>query len=490
MKIIKNKYIKYSIISFSVLLLIYFSMSMFFRNHFYFGTIVNGINVSGKTVEDLDKEIGAKTFSYTLELEERGNIKEEIKAEDIKLKYDGKDKSQALKDSQNSKSWILSLFKSNKTKMDNVVTYDETLLKEKFEKLSCLDSKNIVEPKDAYFAYTNSGYHIIKEINGNKIKKDILYSNIVNSILTGDTKIILEDIKCYEAPIYTEKSEKINETKKYLDKYIASQITYTFNGGKKVIDSEVINNWIIIDGDLVITFNESKIKIFVSQLASNYNTFGKKRDFITSLGTTVKVGGGNYGWIVNVNKEISEIISIIKEGQTVNREPIYSQTAASRNINDLGDTYVEINLAMQHLWFYKNGFLVTEGDVVTGNTSKNNGTPTGIYRLNYKEKNATLDGEDYSVPVSFWMPFNGNIGIHDATWRKTFGGEIYIKNGSHGCINAPYYLANKIFDNIISGTPVVCYYLPIPKVIPPVVPPVTPPVTPPITPPAPPTPTQ
>jgi lipoprotein-anchoring transpeptidase ErfK/SrfK len=99
-----------------------------------------------------------------------------------------------------------------------------------------------------------------------------------------------------------------------------------------------------------------------------------------------------------------------------------------------------------------------EGDVVTGNVSLNDATPVGIYRLKYKEKNATLKGEGYSSPVSFWMPFNGGIGIHDANWRSVFGGEIYKTNGSHGCINSPYNLAQTIFDNINAGTPVVCYY--------------------------------
>lgn len=56
------------------------------------------------------------------------------------------------------------------------------------------------------------------------------------------------------------------------------------------------------------------------------------------------------------------------------------------------------------------------------------------------------------------MPFNGGIGIHDAIWRSQFGGNIYKTNGSHGCVNAPPYLAQKIFENIEPGTPIVCYY--------------------------------
>lgn len=107
---------------------------------------------------------------------------------------------------------------------------------------------------------------------------------------------------------------------------------------------------------------------------------------------------------------------------------------------------------------YKNGSLVVQGDVVTGNVSENDATPAGVYRLKYKERNATLKGQGYSSPVSYWMPFNGGIGIHDANWRSVFGGEIYKTGGSHGCVNSPYDLAKTVFENIDAGTPVVCYY--------------------------------
>ena len=115
-------------------------------------------------------------------------------------------------------------------------------------------------------------------------------------------------------------------------------------------------------------------------------------------------------------------------------------------------------MATQHLWFYKNGSLVIDGDVVTGNVNNNRSTPTGIYKLKYKQRDATLKGDNYATQVSFWMPFNGGIGIHDANWRYAFGGNIYMTNGSHGCVNAPYNLANTIFNNIEENTPVVCYY--------------------------------
>ena len=136
--------------------------------------------------------------------------------------------------------------------------------------------------------------------------------------------------------------------------------------------------------------------------------------------------GGDYGWSINRAKETKALIIAIKEGQTIAKEPAYIQTALSHGNNDIGNTYVEINLTKQHLWFYKNGALIAQGDIVTGNVSSNHKTPEGIYKLKYKQRDAVLRGSDYASPVTFWMPFNGGIGIHDASWRSSLE-ERYIR---------------------------------------------------------------
>jgi len=146
------------------------------------------------------------------------------------------------------------------------------------------------------------------------------------------------------------------------------------------------------------------------------------------------------------------------EGKSISKEPAYYQTATAHGKDDIGNTYVEVDLVGQHIWFYKNGLLITQGDVVTGTYgSDKTRTPVGIYKIDYKETNATLVGENYAAPVDFWLPFNGGIGIHDAGWRTAFGGELYKTGGSHGCVNSPYEVAKTIFNNIEVGTPVVCY---------------------------------
>ncbi|SFD25384.1 L,D-transpeptidase family protein [Clostridium uliginosum] len=453
-----NKNKKSMIICFSIFMSIYLGGSAYFINHFHFGTKINGINVTGKTVKQADELISSSISIYVLELQGRDGKNEEIKGTNIALTYNPKDKITNLKDSQNPLSWITSIFSNSHTKFDELVKFDETLLKEQINKLSYFDSKNIVKPKNAGFNYIDDAYEIEKEVMGNKIIKKNLYENIKSSFLKGDTLLNLGDTNSYENPKYITNSNEVLEAKKLLDKYTSMKITYTFGSKQETADGSIINKWLETDENMNVVFNEKKMISYITSLAREYNTFGNAIDFLSSSGKTIQVNGGNYGWLIDKTKEVKDLIEIIKNGQDVTKEPAYSQTAVSHDKNDIGNTYLEIDMTKQHVWFYKNGALVTEGDVVTGNLNNNCETPVGVCRLNYKERKATLKGKNYSAPVNFWLPFNGNIGLHDASWRDKFGGEIYKTSGSHGCVNAPYELANKIFDNIESGTPVVCYY--------------------------------
>jgi len=445
------------IISICTLLVIYLGMVIYFMNHFYFGSAINCINVSGKNVEDVNEQMASELQTYVLNIKERGGKNEQIRANEVGLNYNSDGRFKDLKDRQNPYKWISAFFNTDDSKMIEGVKYDKELLRKRVDKLSCFDSNNIVEPKNPSFKYTDNGYVIVSEVDGNKINKDILYDHVSDAILKEETTIDLEWINCYVKPLYTSNSQKIIDTKNMLNKYVFSKITYNFGEHKELLDGYIINKWLTVDENFKVTFDEKEAKNYIDVLSNNYNTIGKRRSFVSSSGKTINIGGGDYGWSINRAKETKALIIAIKEGQTIAKEPEYIQTALSHGNNDIGDSYVEINLTKQHLWFYKNGYLIAQGDIVTGNVSSNHKTPGGIYNLKYKQRDAVLRGSDYASPVTFWMPFNGGIGIHDASWRSTFGGKIYKTDGSHGCINSPYYLAKAIFDNIEAGIPVVCY---------------------------------
>lgn len=432
-------------------------MAAYFINHLYFGSSINGISVSGKTIEEAEKELPSDAEAYILILKERGGKTEEVRGLDIGLTCNLDGQIQSLKDIQNPFKWISAVFNSKDYKVTGGVLFNEDLLKTRLNSLSCFKEEYITEPKNPGFQYTGSSYSVTPEVKGNRINSDVLFDYACKAISQMERTVDLDEIYCYDDPEYSAGSQKVTDTKNLLNKYVSSKITYTFGESKEVVDGSRISKWINIDDNLKVTLDEEKVRDYFSELSKKYDTVGKAKTFTTSSGKIIKVSGGDYGWQINTYKEAEDLISAIKEGQTITKKPAYSQTAYSYGSDNIGSTYLEINLAKQHLWFYKDGTLVVQGDVVTGNVSHNNATPAGIYKVKYKQRNAVLNGPDYSSPVTFWMPFNGGIGLHDASWRSVFGGNIYKTNGSHGCVNTSYSVARAVFNIIQPGDPVVCY---------------------------------
>lgn len=444
------------IILIASILLLYLLISVYFTNHFFFNTTINGVDVSLKAHDDTDDIIRSRIKDYKLQLIERSEELEDIIGQDIGLQYNEKNSISNIYYKKNSFKWIISIFKDQKYYVDDLYVYNKDNLDSKINELNCLN-KDIIEPQNVSFKYSNKSYEVIEEVYGNKIIKEKLNEAIKMSILKGEPKLDLNEKLCYENPKYTLSSDKTPETKNLLNKYIKTKITYIFGSENEVLDGNIINEWLSVDGNLEVVINEMAVMRYVQELSKKYDTVGIARNFKTSIGKIVEVKGGLYGWEINRAAEIRALLESIKLGKVLEKEPIYTEKALSRDEDEIGNTYVEINITRQHLWFYKDGKLVTQGAVVTGNPNKGHSTVLGTYMLNYKQKGANLIGPNYEAEVAYWMPFFGNIGIHDASWRYSFGGDIYRRNGSHGCVNAPLYLAKTIFDNIEDGTPIICY---------------------------------
>lgn len=455
-KLFKSKITGNIIILIASILLIYSIISLYFTKHFFFNTVINGVDVSLKAHKDADALIKSYIKDYKLQLIERNGEIEEITGKDIVMHHNEKNSISNIYSKQNSFKWIVSLLKDEKYCLDDLYIYNKDSLENKINELNCLN-KEIIEPQNVSFKYLNGSYKVIKEVYGNKINKDKLNESIEISILKGERKLDLNENLCYENPKYTVSSDKTFETKSLLDKFVSAKITYIFGSESEILDGNIINEWLSVDENLEVIMNEKAVKEYVEGLGKKYDTVGAARNFKTSIGKIVEVKGGIYGWKIDPYAEVKALLKNINLGEVIEKEPIYGQRALYRDKDDIGSTYVEINITRQHLWFYKNGRLITQGSVVTGNPNRGNSTKLGTFMLNYKQKGSTLRGHNYEAEVTYWMPFYGNIGIHDASWRYSFGGEIYKRSGTHGCVNAPLYLAKTIFENIEDGTPIICY---------------------------------
>jgi lipoprotein-anchoring transpeptidase ErfK/SrfK len=441
--------------------ILYFFLTFYYNTHFYNNTLVNGVNASNKTVKQVEDTITSKVNSYVLTLEERNGVEDSFKGENIGLHtvYDGSIKDLLKK--QNGFAWPVSFFKTYDLEINTVLQFDEFSFNKMLDKLGCFKEANVIEPENAHISeYGDNGFEIVKEDPGAKVNNDKLYEAVKTAVTSLQPTLSLEEAGCYEEPKIKSENPGLLKALEEMNKIAGAKITYQFGDVAEVLDGSQISKWLSVDKDYNVKLDTDGIKEYVDYIGKNYNSFGRVRNFKTSYGDVLQIKGGDYGWWLNRGQEVTDLTELVKNGEQLVREPAYYQTAQQYGADDIGNTYVEINLTAQHLFFYKEGNLVVETDFVSGNVSKDWGTPAGTYPVQYKENDATLNGEDYSTPVKYWMPFYYNIGLHDAPWRNEFGKDIYMTSGSHGCINMPPAAAKKMFENIKRGVAVVVYELP------------------------------
>lgn len=431
-----------------------------YRDTYFPHTVINGMDVSGKTVQEVKDLISAGVKDYRLTLKLRGDGKEEITGDHIGLHtvFDGS--LEEIIRQQNPYAWPRYLLKGPSYDIETMIAYDDVSLDETLDALDCFDKTKVEPPIDAYLSdYTEGqGYRVVPETEGNALDEEKVKAAVDQGVTNLADQLDLDALGCYKTPSIRQDNPVLTAARDARNRYVNMTVTYTFGNRTEVLDGSEINQWLIVDGETV-TLDQDKAAAYVKSLASRYNTAYTKRPFETSYGQTVELAGF-YGWRINQAEETKELLAILEAGESVTREPVYMQTAASHDGPDYGNTYAEVNLTAQHLILYKDGEKVLESDFVSGNVSRGHTTPPGIFSITYKQRDAVLKGEGYASPVKFWMPFNGGIGFHDASWRSSFGGSIYKSGGSHGCVNMPYEAAKQLFEHIYAGMPVICYDLP------------------------------
>ena len=459
----EHKWIIPVAIAAGVLIITAIVIAVYSSGHFARGTKVNGIDVSGMSVKQLQKRIG----EYSINVKERkideksrdeSFFEETIKGSDIGLAVGD---AQPLYDILKGQGFI-KFFAGDKKdyEISHTLSYDKDLLAKEVSALKGASATDGTEAVSASIAeYTEGkGYEIVSEQQGDILDEQATCEVIEKAVASLKESVDLSKEKAYKKPEFTSESDVLKDAVETLNRYVGTKIKYQFGDDTVVLDGTRINKWIKIKKDNTVKIRRNKVEKFVQELHRKYDTVFTNRKFKTAYGDTVTVYGGDYGWWMNTVKETDKLVKLIQKGAVKERTPEYRQTAVSYGDKDYGDTYAEVDLSGQHVFVVKNGKVVFDTACVTGNESQGHATPAGTYGITYKQRNATLRGENYETPVSYWMPFNGGIGFHDAYWRSRFGGTLYRTGGSHGCVNLPPSSAKKIYSLVEQGTPVICYH--------------------------------
>jgi hypothetical protein len=334
-------------------------------------------------------------------------------------------------------------------------------LKQKLSEVEQEKSKNAKITKD------ETGFELIEETYGTQINKKKLLKKIENSMeeIAKNQTTSIDVTEFYKTP--SVKAEDLKADYEKLQDYLDWSITYK-NSDVSITREDLLEHITYKNKKQKIVIDDSFLKTKVSELAQSLNTVGKTRKFkVTSYqnttgkahsGKEINVSGGTYGQIVNQDAEYASLSEFLKKCKSKqDREPEWSLNVQKSGSDDIGNTYIEISIDRQHLWYYVNGKLKMQTDIVTGMKGVHD-TPTGVYYITERINGKYLTGDTYRTWVNKWMRLtNMGIGLHDATWKSSFGGSIYTYNGSHGCINLPYSFACDLFDAVYVGLPVIIY---------------------------------
>lgn len=436
---------------------VYAGTGHYYTTHFFPKTVINGQNCAGMTAEQVKVEIRKKMVDSTLTVLERGGKKEKLSGAEIGRTYVDDHAIEKLLQKQNPFAWPVSVWREKENQIVADSVYDKEMLRKTLQTMDGFCEEKQEPPENARLLDTGSTYTIVPEKEGCQVDFDRAEKAVIQALDAGKERVDLEQMEVYRKPEITQENENLKQEKNQLNHLTAAHFSYVIGEKTYTVNREILQSWLIQEEGRY-RISEEKAAEFVKKMAYETDTFGLSHTFRTSLGGTIQLkAGGDYGWCINKEETTQALLQAIEEEKKENLDPVYLYTAKDRSSNDIGNTYVEVCISQQKMWCYKDGVLVTDTPVTTGNHATGYDTPAGsVWAVDAKKSDC--DFKRYPSHVMFWLPFNGDVGIHDASWRTEYGGEIYQTNGSHGCVNTPYREAEKVFHAIEIGDPVIVYY--------------------------------
>lgn len=470
-----------------------------YESHFIEGTVINNNDVGGLNLEEA-KNLLANSSDYQIEIDFRDGGSEWISGDSISLGYEYGDGVEQMLASQDKYHWIEGVLGETRSyTIDNGVHFDEEQLASIVKSFPELSEDVQVAPVDARCVRTaENAFAIEPESEGNRIESSRALECISEAIRHQKRLLNLSAAGAYESPAVTADDPELNERVAQLNHFLETTVTYDLpDGGQWTIGRDTLIEWVSAgsgsdnsgaditeEGDFGTDGLETgnaetggsgmdyyidaqvisgKCAEAISSLASNVDDIHTSRTFYATSGRTVDIASGTFGRQIDQAAEVEQLASNLLNFESAEREPAYLLNTYPESLN--GGDYIEVDLSNQMVYLYKDGELFYDTPCVSGLADDpERVTITGLFKIQEKDRDRTLKGkpDENGVPtyesfVSYWMGFSGAYGLHDATWRDEFGGDIYEYAGSHGCVNLPYSAAEAIFNNVEEGTRVIVF---------------------------------
>lgn len=445
------------------------ALTVYYSNHFPVNTWINGVYCTGKTIDQVNEELVNACEASALYVVDADGVSWEINMDAAGIRPDYTGELKAYLQKRTPLDWLANLQNPTTSEIAAGRYFaEEEMLRSCFSALPFVKEEREKADK-VKVCYAEDGF-TFQDGNAKQLNEEKAYVTLKECLEKGITTVELGG--CYEGTPDSA-ADKIQreiwrQVCEFTDK--SSKILYDMGAEKIALTPDITAGFLevkadgcpVLDEAGKIVLNEEAVLTWVDHLASDYNTRDTEREFEATRGDTVTVKYVTYGTELDVEAEKQYLLEALSSEETGTgtqiHTPAYIQQGYVRGLDDIGDTYIEIDMTEQRMYYYEDGEQILETEIVTGNTGRRMGTPQGINFVYGKERNRTLRGPGYASFVKYWMPVKGNIGIHDASWRSRFGGEIYKTNGSHGCINTPTDIMSELYDRVEIGTPVIMFY--------------------------------
>ena len=459
-------------------MVLYCLIAFTYQSKFTTGTIINGIDASGMTLDEYTEALTEKVESYVLTMKFRNKKTEKIKGTDVGYTYVADDGAQKLLENQNIFGWARGYFGVTKEYTVNEgCKFDEDKMKELATALPELQFENMEVPTNAHLGVDESAseggeltFEIVPETYGTQLIPDTFAEGVIEAAKSGVQEYDIDKADLYVKPTIYSDDQYLKDSIGGFNEFLSTSVTYDLpNGEQEVLDASVLKNWIAMREDGVQYLNEEIVRdhvnAYVALLAMKVDDVHNTRVLHSTLQGDVAFPSETWGHMIDQETESAALLADIQNHNVTEREPAYSLN--STYAENFGWTYVEVDIENQTCFYYEDGELLWSSECVTGTGSnEDRETVRGIFSILNKEQGRTLRGpqlEDgsytYESYVNYWMQFYEGYGLHDATWRSNyeFGGDTYWYSGSHGCVNLPYYAAESLYFMVSRGTYVLVF---------------------------------
>ncbi len=434
---------------------LFFAGNSYFNQHFYYNTSIGSVDVSGMTQAEAQSAVDQKLLQTPVHFSEQGNEVVSLKLGDFANIEKTEDIiSDSFRD-QHQSHWLMNTFNEQDylSSASDYITIDQQALIEQLAAAG-INNDDRQPSTDATIRLEGHQHVVQEESQGNQLDWDK-----VQQLVQQSNDVPLE--KAYIQPEVSSQDESIQQVMDQIDKIAQTQYTLVIEDQEVTIPEEDIRSWIQLDENQQISLDQSLIYDYLGDLNLEYSTYAKERPFQSTYSGEVTVVPDKMGWWINREVESQQIAEELLQAEDVKREPEISGSHYGLGLS-FGEDYIEVDMSKQKLMLYLDHELVLETDVVTGRPGSE--TIPGAKYVWDMQSPSVLRGfnkhtqKSYASPVNYWMPIDDHaIGIHDADWQSTFGGDTYLYRGSLGCINIPPSVMDDIFSLSYVGMPVAVF---------------------------------